>query len=117
MRTTISSECRNAGMWSDARSMAKQLGGDAGGMPRLWVAKLTGLGGKYGIEREFIDPVVDYSNANKSGNRGVMMYWHVENGVYETSLGKRYERGFCRVENGWITRCTKEEAIKWLSEC
>jgi hypothetical protein len=117
MRATIASEYRKAGMWADARAMGNRLGGDASGMPSLWVAKLTGLGGKYGIKREFVKPVVDYSGANKSGNRGVMMYWHVEDGIYETCLGKRHERGFCRVQSGVVTECTKEEAIAWLSEC
>jgi hypothetical protein len=117
MRTTIESEYRKAGMWSDARAIARQLGGEPSGMPSLWVARLTGLDGKFGIKREFVKPVIDYSNASRSGNRGVMMYWHVENGIYETCLGRRHERGFCRIENGWIMECTKEEAIAWLSEC
>jgi hypothetical protein len=117
VRTTISSEYRKAGMWSRVRSTAKHLDGDARGIPTLWVARITSIGGKHGLEREFIDPVVDYSNANKSGNRGVMMYWHVEDGIYETCLGSRHDRGFCRVEGGWIIDCTKEEAIAWLSKC
>lgn len=115
MRTTISSEWKNAGMWSHVATASRILDGDRKSFCKPWVAQITGFDFKFGFKREFIEPTIDWSNANPSCNRGVLMFWYLKNGYYETCLGKRLERSFCCVRNGTRSECSKEDVERWLN--
>lgn len=117
MRATISTEWRNAGMWSHVAAAGQYLDGERSAPCKPWVAEIAGFNLRFGFNRNFITPTIDWSGANRSGNRGVMMYWHVGDGIYETCLGRRLDREFCRVVGGKLSACTREEVEAWLNEC
>jgi hypothetical protein len=82
-----------------------------------WVSRITGYGRKYKFERIFIDGKLDYSEANGPGSRGVYLYFHLTNGLYEISSWdgwKSQDRYFCRVEGSSLTRMSLEEIEAWI---
>ena len=71
-----------------------------GGRP--WIARVVGVGGKYGLIREFENGTVDYSGSNSKRTRGVFTSWILSDGIYEVkgghSWGSAGDRKFIRVK-------------------
>lgn len=86
---------------------------------RAWVAEICGISKRYGFERVFIRPLMDYSEANGKGTRGVYASYILDEGmIYEVSSPVNWEttdRYFCRVVAGEIERIALEEVIRCLS--
>lgn len=77
------------------------------GGARPWVAEIAGIDDtKFGLKREFVNGIKDYSRANSKKTRGVMTHYTLSSGkVYEISdphsWGKT-DRYFAIVEDGQI---------------
>lgn len=87
--------------------------------PSPWCAKIHGLSKQYGYDREFLDATKDYQDANRSGSRGVMFYWALEDGIYEVQElrpRKKPRRYFGRVSGGHLSECDETEVRAWLLE-
>jgi hypothetical protein len=71
------------------------------GGSKPWVARITGTDPKYGLAREFVNGIADYSRSNKPGTRGVYFTFYLGDGIYEvnggTSWGSAGDRRFIRV--------------------
>lgn len=85
-----------------------------------WLAQIVGLSARYGLDREFLSPKIDYSRANSKATRGVYYCWTLESGqIYETSYPvswKRTERKFLTVtDDGEIVTITRQEVDAWLA--
>ena len=72
-------------------------------IPRPWVAEVTNSGG-----RVFLPYRKDYSRANGSGSRGVMLWYELRDGhTYEVNAQvswRGWDRYFCRIVGGQIER-------------
>jgi hypothetical protein len=85
--------------------------------PQPWVAKIVGTNTKFGLERQFVKGRKDYSTASSSGQRGVMMHYLLEPGIYEIqeilswSKSRRY---FARSEAGRLVEIDREEVDRCL---
>lgn len=59
---------------------AASFGSDAGceiaKARRPWVAEIVGIGGKFGLERRFVNPTVQRRRGSSTGNRGTE-YWFI----------------------------------------
>lgn len=88
------------------------------GNERPWVAKITGRDLKYGLSREFVDGVADYTGSNSKRTRGVMYSFALGDGIYEVKGGEswssRGNRSFLRVCGGSHERITLEEVMSEL---
>jgi hypothetical protein len=88
------------------------------GHQRPWVARLTGLRDGCKIQRRFIQAQRDYSRANSSGSRGIMLYYFLEPGLYEINqriTWKRTKRYFAWiVDENTLCELSREEAVEWL---
>lgn len=87
--------------------------------PRPWVARLTGLDRKFGLAREFVKGVPDYTHASgKAGGRGIYIYWALPPGLYEIYRPvswKHEERFYFRVDNdGELHIVTRDEVLECL---
>jgi len=85
--------------------------------PRPWVARITGLDAKYGLKREFVRGRKDYRDATSNGNRGVMMHYLLEPGIYEVQellSWSKIDRYFARSQDGALTRMTRQEVEQCL---
>lgn len=83
-----------------------------------WVARITGLSDRHGFQREFIQGRRDYLDANGTGNRGVWIYYLLEDGLYEVNELTSWQdsRRYClRVANGQAETLTLREAVQCLS--
>lgn len=77
---------------------------------KTWLARVTGLGGKYGIEREFLGPIA--RNLSDSGKTGDAIY-AVPDGIYESNEGRRrLGRKFWHVVDGHPDEINREQMIK-----
>lgn len=77
---------------------------------KTWLARVTGLGGKYGIEREWIHPIA--RNTSRSGRTGDAIYL-VEDGVYESNEGRRrLGRRYWVVADGQVREVERDEMIR-----
>lgn len=81
-----------------------------------WLAHLVGHDG-HRFVREWPNGVRDYSEANRSGSRGIFVYYALPDGIYE--VNDRYHwnkvrRYYIRVSDATITEITREEAIACL---
>lgn len=87
--------------------------------PRAWVARITGHDARYGVEREFLRPKKDYTEANGTGSRGVYLWYELPaSSVYEVNAPlswKHADRYFCRSERGQVVRMTREAVDAWLA--
>lgn len=86
---------------------------------RPWVAEITGECAIYGWRREFLQPRVDYTDANHCGSRGVMFWYVLEAGhIYEVmarQTWRRRDRRFCAVtDEGAIMDLTIDAVRLWL---
>jgi GNAT superfamily N-acetyltransferase len=82
------------------------------GVQKPWVARIRGLDLRYELEREFVDPKTDYSDADKKG-RGAKHWFILEPGVYEAfePLKRGERRFFLRVDaEGGVAEISAEEA-------
>lgn len=94
----------------------EQIGGN-----KPWVAKITGLDPKWGLKREFVPGVKDYSGANSVGSRGIERAWVItEPGIYEYNLPRSWkntDRDFFEIlADGTETCIDKTEIIKRFQE-
>jgi hypothetical protein len=77
---------------------------------KTWLAEVTGTGGKFGIERDFVSAVS--KNTSRSGMTGTATYI-VDNGVYESNEG-RLGRRYWIVENDEKREVERDDALAWL---
>jgi hypothetical protein len=99
--------------------MAHIITGEQIGGNKPWVAKITGLDPKYGLAREFVRGIRDYSGSNSVGSRGIETTFALEDGIYEINIPrswKQTDREFIRVADGKYSGCLEKaeivEAIK-----
>lgn len=58
---------------------------------RPWVARITGFNLVYGLQRDFLDAVPDYSYARDlRAKRGVYLYFALPTGIYECRVWTSY---------------------------
>lgn len=86
-----------------------------------WLARITGLSARWGLEREFLQAKLDYSRANSRGTRGVYYCWPLASGeIYETAYKaawNRVEREFLKVtDDGRVEKITRQEVDAWLAK-
>ena len=85
--------------------------------PRPWVAKITGEDSQFGLARDFLRPVYDYTYATRKG-KNTFVYYHMAPGIYELYYPvswKHDARYFARVdEYGDIHEITREEVDECL---
>jgi len=85
---------------------------------RAWVAEIVGLSAKYGFERKFLRPNIDYAEANSAGSRGIYKYYWLEEGkVYEVSAPqswRKIDRYFCEIKNNRAERIDRSKVEEWL---
>ena len=81
-------------------------------------AEITGLHPKFKFERRFLKPNRDYSQANRTGSRGVYDYFNLEDGkIYDIKSPqswKSVDRYYCRIEGGRIVRMDEDEVYRCL---
>lgn len=95
-----------------------------GRYPRPWVARLTGYQRRedrvFGqFHREFLSGQRDFTSANRSGSRGIFLYYALNPGLYEINdrvSWSSVRRYFVRVsEDGTLCEVSREEVIRCLS--
>jgi hypothetical protein len=96
-----------------------ELIGEQIGSGKPWVAKITGLDPKFGVAREFLHGVRDYSRANSVGSRGIETGWVItEPGIYERNIPtswKNTDRSYFELRaDGTAADLDKIEVIKKL---
>lgn len=87
--------------------------------PKTWVAEITGRApGRQRYQRAFVDGQRDYTNANRTGSRGVERWYELREGrVYEVSEPLSWSRGrryYCRAEAGQIVEISESDVEAWL---
>jgi len=87
-----------------------------------WVARIVGIDPDavppLQLQRIFQRGVRDYSAANGTGSRGIMLYYALEDGVYEVharDAWRRTRRYFVRVDAGQVTEISREEVVQCVS--
>lgn len=104
--------------WDEAREINLYTTADIsleviGTMNKPWIAIIRGKDDKYGYNREFLNGIRDYSNANSKKTRGVMVNYTLESGyIYEINSPEswnRTDRYFAKVVNGEIVRLDANE--------
>lgn len=91
-----------------------------GGRP--WAARIVGRSSRWGLEREFVEPLSDWSDAHltRSGNiYGLRSSFPLREGeLYEyiEPTGKYPGRKYAIPVDGELKHFTKEEALAWLDE-
>lgn len=108
MRSTISAEFRNWRTMKQLRAFDKTT-------PTYWLARLVGFRGST-FERQFVKPVIDFSEANSKLSRYVMYYWHIEPGLYEGVFNPNFDRQWVIADHGDVQFIEKHEAERWLSD-
>jgi hypothetical protein len=74
---------------------------------KTWLARVTGLGGRFGIEREFVNTIA--RDTSRSGRTGTYTYM-ICDGVYESNEGRRrYGRRYWLVKAGVITEIDRSD--------
>lgn len=90
---------------------------------RPWVARLIGytqddwqVFGQF--TREFLRGQRDFSHTNRSGSRGIFLYYALKSGLYEVNERTSWtnaRRYYCVVGDDLsINEVTREEAMAWL---
>lgn len=93
----------------------------AGDTRRPWVARITGPDGRYGLGREFLQGRIDFRHANRSGSRGVMLWWTLDQGhVYELRYRRSWDDWVSRyvtvADDGELRDLTEEEVWAWVGD-
>lgn len=84
-----------------------------------WIAKITGTDPKFGLKREFLSGIRDYSNANSVRTRGVTTNYELLDGLYEINhpcSWKRTERYFAVVSDGELKEVDAATARTLIAE-
>jgi hypothetical protein len=77
---------------------------------KTWLAAVTGIGGEFGLEREFVSPIERHTS--RSGATGTAVY-EVGDGIYESSEGrKRLGRRFWRVDGQTVTSIDRADVVE-----
>jgi len=80
---------------------------------KTWLACITGIGGPYGFQREFVNTIA--RDTSRSGRTGTYTYL-VTDGFYESNEGRRrLGRRYWKVQNGVITEIDRADLIAALS--
>lgn len=91
--------------------------GGRGSRPHPWVARITGTDDTYGLAREFLRPVYDYTHATRKG-KNTHVYYHMAPGLYELYYPiswKHDTRYFARVDDdGELHNITRDEVLECL---
>ena len=87
---------------------------------RPWVAEIIGQYPSKKLKRLFVEGSVDFSEASKNGDRGVMITFILESGrIYEVKYKitlKRISRYFCTVtDSGEILKINEDEVEQCLN--
>ena len=95
----------------------ERIGDEVLGSP-CFCAEITGLHPKFKFERRFLKPNRDYSQANRTGSRGVYDYFNLDEGkIYDIKSPqswKSVDRYYCRIEGGRIVRMDEDEVYRCL---
>lgn len=90
------------------------------GYTKPWVARITGTDSQYGLAREFLRAEKDYTSANGTGSRGIILYYWLEPGIYEVNerlSWKNHRRYFLHVHDSTTAiEITKEQVLEWLQQ-
>ena len=79
---------------------------------KTWLARITGVGGKYGLDRDFVRAVE--RDTSRSGRTGTTTYL-VTDGVYEANEGRRkLGRSYWIVRDGAARKVSRDEAVAAL---
>lgn len=85
---------------------------------RPWIARVTGLSKQFGLDREFVKGVYDYTHATKANGKGTCLYFSLPPGLYEVyqpTSWKHERRYFVRVtEDGEVQEIGKDEVVECL---
>lgn len=86
---------------------------------RYWVAEIVGSHPRFGWERRFLKPQIDFTDAVDGGQRGVMACYLLECGqAYEVQARLSWERvdRYCCIPDvdGTLRRVGREEVDEWL---
>lgn len=93
-------------------------------VPRPWVARICGPDPRYGLARDFVQPLNDWESAHRacSGNvYGVVAHFPLRDGLYEMSRlrgrsSKRYvSREFLRIHDGKRSALEPREVLQRVS--
>ena len=90
-----------------------------GGRKRPWCAKIKGISDDGRPDREFVEGLKSYQEANGTGSRGVKYWFVLRDGVYEIfehCTWNRTHRYFAVVEGDTLREITKEELLPCLSK-
>ena len=86
--------------------------------PMPWVARIHGPDERWGLKREFIRGIRDYTLGQEHHSRGVWLYFFLAPGLYEVyrpTSWKHEERYFVRVdEQGDLHRVSRAEIMECL---
>ena len=85
------------------------------GGSKPWVARITGTDPKFGLARDFVNGVADYSRSNRPGTRGVYLSFDLDDGIYEVKGGESWRsagsRKFIRVAGDDSTKMTMSDVL------
>jgi len=84
---------------------------------RPWVAQILGRDDQFGLQRQFLTPVYDYTRATTTGSRGIYLFYALRPGIYEINdriSWHRSRRYFARVDQE-IVEITREEVEQWAN--
>lgn len=86
--------------------------------PRTWVAEITDLDDNFQFKRLFLNPKIDFKNADRRAYRGVFYFYTLHpNKIYDVSepiTTSKTSRYFCRVENKKLVKMDCNEVTEWL---
>lgn len=81
---------------------------------KTWLARLTGLGGQFGVQRQFQHGRSDLSRSGKTGS----ITYTVTDGIYESNEGRRslrpHQRKWWRVTGDQAAQITEADALAEL---
>lgn len=95
-------------------------GGRFAQRPRPWCARIIGTDPTFGLKREFVKAVYDYTVASRKG-KNIYVYFNLAPGIYEVfypTSWKHEARYFVRVDNdGEVHTIKRAEVLECLNEC
>ncbi len=65
--------------------------GEQIGSNKPWVARIAGTDPRWGLKREFLSGIRDYSGSNSVGTRGIETTFELEDGIYEINIPKSWK--------------------------
>lgn len=85
---------------------------------KVWVAELLDFDDKYLFKRKFLNGNKDYTTSNGTGNRGIFLYFILQEGkiyeILEPISWKKDRRYFAKIENDRLVELSREEVIQCL---